>query len=122
MFSLDTYAYIQYSAKNFVKYYPRIEILDTSKGMEMFDSVLGTALRPNDVLLNAARFVLGNNTSDEDAKTFLQKKIPKALKLKGNRVSSYLSQGQSRGIDVVRGAFVSCLLLKRSTIKVRSTS
>lgn len=39
--------------------------------------------------------------------SFLNKRIPKEFHVKGNRASSYIAAGLSRGIDVVRGSFVS---------------
>lgn len=83
-----------------------LQILDTASGIEMFDAVLGSTLRPSNVLMEAAKFVTGNECRDTDAKKLLLTKIPHHVKVKGSKVGTYILQGQGRGIDVVRAAFV----------------
>lgn len=84
-----------------------IEILDDSKGVEMFDAVLGTALRPLTFGLMLASLFSGRYKRGE-CEAVLQRRIPKQRKTKGNKVFAYILKGQGRGIDVVRTAFVSC--------------
>lgn len=84
-----------------------IAILDETKGIEMFDAVFGTVLRSTSVLVQAAQFILPGDASEEDAKKFLQKRIPKRRNANGNKVFAHILKGQGRGIDVVRTAFVS---------------
>lgn len=84
-----------------------LEVLDPSEGFEMFDPTFGTSARPADVMLRAARLMIGEDCTDVEAKKFLQKRVPAHVKPKSGKVAKYIERAQGRAIDTVRGAFVS---------------
>jgi len=86
-----------------------IQILDPDAGIEMFDAVRGTSFRPTKVLQEAAVLMIGDVAEGQESREvrrILSKTISVNDRGKSTKVFRHISQGHTRGVDVVRAAFV----------------
>ncbi|KAI0557109.1 hypothetical protein FGB62_341g03 [Gracilaria domingensis] len=95
------------AAEIFVKLKVTEQVLDPSLGLDIYQAMQGTSRMPSSLIMQSARFVLGDETQNNDIMRFLNQKVsPEGSRSSLQKVYSYISPANGRALEPIRNELI----------------